>query len=180
MTQRKHNLTRRSMRGIGLAALVAACTDPVATQQTTAAGLVPAQVSVDVSAIQGITGREFVRSPQQIQSDVSAALAQQIPTRTAGNADVRIALREVRLTSPGNAVAFGGRSRIVALVQILDVRTGAPLRPTKEITGFADQIRPGGLIGAALTPSAQADYDQTLRGFASTVAAQLSAGDTAT
>ena len=177
MRTRNSRISRRTVCGLGLFVALTACAEAPSTVPVSS-GFVPVRINVDGSGLNGITGREYQRSVEQIESDVSNALTQQIAVRADGNADVRIVLREVRLTSPGNAVAFGGRSRILALIQITDPQTGQALQPAAEITGFANQIRPGGLIGAALTPSAQNDYDQTLIGFAETVMTRLSEGNT--
>jgi len=162
----------RSLSVLFLLTLVAACTTPM-LQEGTPQTFVVRTISVDVSAFQGVTGREIEVPKRQIADDIKTALKATLARPGASNADLSVTLKTVRLTSPARAAAFGGNSRIIALLQVVDSVTGAILIPSTEITGFSETTRIPGVLGAATSPSAANDYVQTVDGFAASVRNQL-------
>ena len=159
-------------------AVLAACTEPLMTQGQSE-NLVVRNISVDVSALSGVTGRQIDVPAEQIGADVKAALEKALARPGPGNADLAVVVQSVKLTSPGAAAAFGGNSKISVLMTITDAKTGDVLLPTREVRGYSDVLRLPGVIGVATSPSRENDYRQTVDGFAQSVKEQIYGDDAA-
>jgi hypothetical protein len=165
------NYTRRFALFLALSVL-AACTQPV-LQTGGSESLVVQNVTVDVSGLSGITGRNITVPPEQIGQDVKVALEKALSRTGTQNADLAISLTAVKLTSRGSAAAFGGNSRITAILTVTDTDTKAVLVPPTEVTGYSQVVRVPGVIGVATSPTAANDYRQTVDGFALSVRDQI-------
>ncbi|WP_299146877.1 hypothetical protein [uncultured Tateyamaria sp.] len=152
--------------------VVAACTQPV-LQEGTPQTFVVRNVTVDSTSFTGVSGREISVPTAQVVADVQGALETALARPGEQTADVLVQLTSVKLTSPGSAAAFGGNSRITAVLSVRDVNTGEVLIPPTQITGFSEFTRVPGVIGAATSPSAGNDYRQTVDGFAASVRNQI-------
>ncbi|WP_299288642.1 hypothetical protein [uncultured Tateyamaria sp.] len=152
--------------------MVAACTQPM-LQDGTPQTFVVRDVTVDVASFTGVTGREIAVPPAQVAADVKAALEASLARPGPQTADLLIQLTSVQLTSRGSAAAFGGNSRMTAVLSVRDAATGDVLIAPTQITGFSEFVRVPGVIGAATSPSPESDYRQTVDGFAESVRNQL-------
>jgi hypothetical protein len=152
-----------------------ACT-PRLLDDKAAAGLTVRNVTVDTSAIEGVKGRKmsFDMPPDQIAADITAALREKLGATPAGNGDVVVKVQTVRLMSRLQEYALGGASYIKGEITVTDVATGREIVPATKITGASQRLRIGGIIGAVVAPTAQKDYEQTLKGFAQNVLVRLS------
>ena len=163
---------------LGLAALcVAACDAPDAASPE-ASNLIVRNITVDTSKITGVEGREIVVAPAQISKDLLSALRTSLAKAGTGNADIIVQVQQVELVSRGASVAFL-QSNIKAILTVRDASTGQDIVPPTAITGFSEQFRLGGVVGVVTAPSAEQDYQQTLRGFANTVRDRVYGTDTA-
>lgn len=132
-------------------------------------------VSVDTSAIEGVTGREISVAPAQIGADVRSTLMASLGD-SAGDrpVNVKLLIERVILVSPGQSMLVGGVSTITGTMWIVDEGTGAVLMKPTTVRGTAKGgWAPGGLIGVALTKSPQEDYRATVAGFAADVRKRL-------
>ena len=155
-----------------LTATLAACEAEPLVDQAQAATIVPGNIVVDTSAISGIEGRELVVAPAQINADLTGALKTALKRPGAPNADVYVTVKKVQLVSRGASVAFA-QSNIQAVLQVRNRAGGADIIAPTEITGLSEQFRLGGVIGVVTAPTAEQDYQQTIRGFAASVGDRL-------
>jgi len=65
------------------------------------AGIVVGQIDVDMTAFAGIRGREFTRTPAQVETDLRAALRQVLARPGTANTTLRVKLGRIDLVSPG-------------------------------------------------------------------------------
>ncbi|MEO9514558.1 MAG: hypothetical protein ABJG55_02370 [Paracoccaceae bacterium] len=166
--------SRRTFLTLAAGVFLAACSQAPLLAPDAAQDVRIRTVSVDVSGFEGITGREFDVTPEQLQADITAALRRQFAPTNAGNADVAVSVSSVRLVSPGAAFAFGGTSRIAGVVQITNTESGEFILPATEVVGLADgTYAPGGVIAALSTKSPENDYKNTVASFASDIKRRL-------
>ena len=128
---------------------------PHMLEDQAAANLVVRTISVDTSSIAGVAGRKMA-------FDVSP------------NADVKVTVTEVRLMSRMQELMLGGASYVKGILTVTDAATGAPIVAPTKIFATSQRVRVGGPIGAAVAPSAENDYHQTIEGFAQNVLVRLS------
>ena len=166
--------SRRTFLTLAAGSFLAACTQAPLLTPEAAQGVRIRTVSVDVSGFEGITGREFDVTPEQLQADITAELRKQLVPTNGGTADVVVSVSSVRLVSPGAALAFGGPSRIMGVLQITHTETGEDILPATDVVGVADGTYvPGGVIAALATKNPQADYKNTVASFASDIKRRL-------
>lgn len=158
---------------IPLAALSACMEAKPIVDKSVSRQLTITDVVIDTSALPlrsgGIvrTGRDFALTPKQLQRDLDANITRVIKAREMNGptkAILKVAVTKVRLTSPGQALAVGGFSYIEGLVSIRSLKGELLLEPTT-VAGHSTDFRPGGLVGAIVTPEADKDYQATMLGF---------------
>ncbi|MEM9318905.1 MAG: hypothetical protein AAGA70_07840 [Pseudomonadota bacterium] len=153
------------------AGLLAGCATVEATRVASApTALNVVSVNVSATAETGIVGRQFARSPEEIVSDVEAAVATALLERSdaAGTpVEVDIALGPVDLTNIAER-ALAQASSVTAIVSVTTV-DGAAVLPSQEIVSSARGLRLPGVAGAISTPTVAQDYSNTITGFAVTL-----------
>ncbi|MEO9898803.1 MAG: hypothetical protein ABJD13_21380 [Paracoccaceae bacterium] len=165
---------RRTFLTLAAGTLLAACSQAPLLSPGAAEGVRIRSVSVDVSGFEGVTGREFNVTADQLQADVLAELRKQLAPSGEGTADVAVSISSVQLVSPGAAFAFGGPSRIAGVVQITNTESGEFILPATEVVGLADGTYvPGGVIAALATKNPENDYKNTVASFASDIKRRL-------
>lgn len=166
--------SRRFLLLFGLLTFLSACAEPL-LEADVAQQIVPRTISVDVSKIEGVSGRadEITVAPSKIQSDLTANLERTLARPGRPNADIALSVTKVRLVSPGQAFLLGGTSYIEGILQVTDSRSGAVLLAPTEVFGISEQLRLGGIVGAVTTPAADKDYQQTIRGFSAAIQERL-------
>lgn len=163
---------------VGIALTLAACDEAatsVTSTDTPGRAIVANVVAVDITDFIGIRGRALERAPLEVANDITVAVQDVFSGPGVANANIALRLKDVLLTSPGSAFAFGGPSSIVADVTVRDAQTGDVIFGPQEVRGTSATLRVPGLIGVATSPSATRDYDQTVAGFAAALQTQLSA-----
>ena len=132
-------------------------------------------VSVDTSAIEGVTGRNLSVQPAKIGADVRSTLLASLGSNAGERpVEVKLLIESVALVSPGQSVLVGGVSTIRGRMWIVDPKSGAVMMKPTAVSGTAKGgWAPGGLLGAALTKSPQEDYRATVAGFAADVTKRL-------
>ncbi len=163
----------RSLILMSLFFVLSACAQPVLVSEAQSRALVVGTIDIDMSRFQGVTGREFKLSPAQVEADVRKALRAVLARPGNANADIKLVLDRVRLVSPGQAFAVGGQSSITGTLSVVGRANNTAIVPPTEVSGISEQVRLGGVIGAVTSPTADKDYQQTLRGFAASVHKQL-------
>ena len=150
---------------------LSACDAPAPSAQAAGpAAVVARSVTVDTSGFAGIEGRDFVRSPATVGADLTRALERDLSrSGVAGTADVTFELSSVRLTSPVGAATFAGASRISGVLTVRDSETGAVIFGPEAVEGTSETLRIPGAIGVVTSPTAEADYQQTVDGFAADI-----------
>lgn len=151
------------------------CT-PHMLEDQAAANLVVRNIAVDASAITGVAGRKmaFDVPPAQINTDLTQALQRKLRPTAMGNADVKVTLTEVRLMSRMQEMILGGASYVKGTLTVSDAATGAQIVAPTKVFATSQRFRVGGPIGAAVAPTAENDYLQTIEGFAQNVLVRLS------
>jgi len=167
------SLAIRSILMMSLFVVLSACAQPVLVSEAQSRTLVVGEIDIDMSQFQGVTGREFKLSPAQVEADVRQALRAVLARPGKANADLTLVLDRVRLVSPGQAFALGGQSVITGTLSVVARANNTAIVPPTEVSGISEQVRLGGVVGAVTSPSADKDYQQTLRGFAASVHKQL-------
>ena len=149
---------------------------PHMLEDQAAANLVVRTISVDTSSIAGVAGRKmaFDVPPARIDADLTQALQRKLRAMPQGNADVKVTVTEVRLMSRMQELMLGGASYVKGILTVTDAATGAPIVAPTKIFATSQRVRVGGPIGAAVAPSAENDYHQTIEGFAQNVLVRLS------
>ena len=151
------------------------CT-PRLLEDQAAANLVVRNVSVDTSAITGVDGRKMAYdvAPAQIKADLETALRARLRATPQGNGDVVVQITAVRLMSRMQEFMLGGASYVQGVITVTDVATGKQIVPPTKALSTSRRFRVGGPIGAAVAPTAERDYQQTIEGFAMNVLVRLS------
>ncbi len=151
------------------------CT-PHMLEDQAAANLVVRTITVDTSAITGVAGRKmaFDVPPAQINADLTQALQRKLRAIPQGNADVKVTVTEVRLMSRMQEMMLGGASYVKGTLTVTDAATGRQIVLPTKVFATSQRVRVGGPIGAAVAPSAENDYHQTIEGFAQNVLVRLS------
>jgi len=153
--------------------LLTGCVQP-AFDTETAQNMVVRQISVDTSAISGVTGRQIAKSPATIDADLTAALRQSLaPLRPTGSVDVSVQVLKLRLFAPQEEIFIGGTWHIQALVRVTDVKTGRDVMSPLRLLAASDTMRISGPLGPLLSPPAEKDYAQTIDGFAHNLARRI-------
>ena len=153
---------------------VAGCDTPSQVGIEDQPQIVANSISLDLSSFGGVEGRALTLTNEQIAQDISNALRTALASNgEPPNADINLELTAVELTSRGAAFALGGPSRIRGVLTVTDVQTGAVLFGPELFEGNSETLRLPGLIGVATSPSTDADYLQTIDGFAAAVAQEL-------
>ncbi len=168
---------RRSFILLGGAGFLAAC----ASQQPLAEPdvmqrLLVRQITVDTSQLERVSGRSTNISPAQVRSDVQRALEGRLLGRGAGGGTpvrVTVDVTSVNLVSPGQSLLIGGVSQIVGTVTVDDFASAEVLVPETRVSGSGEGWSGGGVVGAVSRGTPEADYAQTVAGFANTVATRL-------
>jgi hypothetical protein len=157
------------------------CTAPQMLEDQAAANLVVRNVTVDTAAIAGVAGRKlaFDVPPARINADLTQALARKLLPTPQGNADVRVTVTEVRLMSRMQEMVLGGASYVKGTLTVTDAATGRQIVTPTKVFATSQRVRIGGPIGAAVAPTAQNDYRETIAGFAQNVLVRLSPRDNA-
>ena len=152
------------------------CTAPHMLEDQAAANLVVRNITVDTSAITGVAGRKmaFDVTPAQINADLTQALQRKLVPTARGNADVRVTVTELRLMSRMQEMMLGGASYVKGTLSVTDAVTGAQIVVPTAVLATSQRVRVGGPIGAAVAPTAQNDYRETMDGFAQNVLVRLS------
>ena len=174
---------RRSFLMITMAFALAACEEHTAlVAPETASQIRITEIRVNTNALPRRsdgkirTGREaIVLTPDQFASHLKNELNRQITTRALNGptpAVLTVSPTRLALVSPGQSFLVGGRSLIEGVVSVKSTKGQVLLAPIT-INGFTDELRSGGLIGAASAPPAQEDYQRTLEGFANNVTRKL-------
>ena len=165
---------RRAVALLSLLALLG-CT-PHMLEDQAAANLVVRNVTVDTAAITGVAGRKmaFDVPPAQINADLTQALQRKLHATAQGNADVAVTVKEVRLMSRMQEMMLGGASYVKGTLTVTDAATGRQIVTPTQVLATSQRFRVGGPIGAAVAPSAENDYHQTIAGFAQNVLVRLS------
>ena len=168
---------RRSFIVLGGASLLAACASqqPLAEPDVMQRMLVQ-QVMVDTSQLERVSGRSINISTAQVQADIQRALERRLlgrgmPGGTPARVSVDVA--SVSLVSPGQSLLIGGVSQVTGSVTVADLSSGSTLVPETRVSGTGEGWAPGGVVGAVSRGTADADYAQTVAGFANTVATRL-------
>lgn len=175
-------IKRRFILALAAAFTLSACaTEPLLDAQTSE-GLHVDSVSVDVSDIGDVTGRNLVVAPKQIQKDVRAAVVSELAKGPNGSREVNVllTLEGTSLVSPAGALVPGNKSEIRGILQVTDAKTGEIVLKSTEVTGTAKSgYALGGVLGAALKvgESPQEDYRATVAGFAVDVRKRLFGAD---
>lgn len=151
------------------------CT-PHMLEDQAAANLVVRNITVDTSAITGVAGRKmaFDVPPAQINADLTQALQRKLRATAQGNADVTVTVTELRLMSRMQEMMLGGASYVKGRLSVTDAATGRQIVAPTAVFATSQRFRVGGPIGAAVAPSAENDYHQTIEGFALNVLVRLS------
>ncbi len=152
------------------------CVTPHMLEDQAAANLVVRKVTVDTSAITGVAGRKsaFDVPPAQINADLTQALQRKLRPTPQGNADVTVRVTEVRLMSRVQEMMLGGASYVKGTLIVTDAATGQQIVAPTAVIATSQRVRVGGPIGAAVAPSAENDYHETIEGFAQNVLVRLS------
>ncbi|MES2435245.1 MAG: hypothetical protein V4586_15660 [Pseudomonadota bacterium] len=166
---------RRAVALFSLLALLG-CTVPHMLEDQAAANLIVRNVTVDTAAITGVAGRKmaFDVPPAQINADLTQALRRKLRAIPQGNADVVVVVTEVRLMSRMQEFMLGGASYVKGTLTVTDALTGRQIVAPTAVFATSQRVRVGGPIGAAVAPSAENDYHQTIEGFAQNVLVRLS------
>ena len=166
---------RRAVALLSVLALLG-CTAPHMLEDQAAANLVIRNVTVNTSAITGVAGRKmaFDVPPAQIDADLTQALQRKLRATAQGNADVTVTVTEVRLMSRMQEMMLGGASYVKGTLSVTDALTGRQIVAPTQVLATSQRFRVGGPIGAAVAPSAEDDYHQTIDGFAQNVLVRLS------
>jgi len=163
-------MKRRTFISGSAAAFLAACAAPPLVDRSVSQDWYVLRVSVDTSALSGVSGRALTVAPSKVADDVDQAVTRQLAAASGrGNrsVDVEISLSSVQLVSPGQSLLIGGTSAINGIVRVVDSNTGAILLDDKKLVGTAKGgYGAGGLIGALSTRKAEDDYKATVLGFA--------------
>lgn len=159
---------------LGILALLG-CTPRLLDDQA-AANLIVRSVVVDTSAISGVAGRKmgFDVPPSQINFDLTMALKAKLRATPQGNADVTVTVTSVRLMSRMQEFMLGGASYVHGTISVTDAATGQQIVAPADILATSRRFRFGGPIGAAVAPTAENDYRQTIESFATSVLVRLS------
>ncbi|MBM1313809.1 hypothetical protein JQT66_07090 [Sulfitobacter mediterraneus] len=170
-------MNRRSFLAMAALTAVAACAEPLLDEQT-AGSLKVVDVSVDVSQIEGVKGRQITVAPEKIQADVRNHLLAYLKDGSVGSRPVKaeVSITQFHLVSPGQALLVGGTSTISGVLTVKDARNGTVvLEPTKVYGTAKGGWALGGLVGAAVkadqTP--EQDYKATIVGFSQDVRKRL-------
>lgn len=175
-------IKRRFILALAAAVTLSACAEPQLIDAQTSKGLSVNSVSVNVSDLGDVTGRNLVVAPEQIQKDVRAAVVSELAKGPNGSRDVNVllTLEGTSLVSPAGALVPGNKSQIRGLLQVTDAETGETvLKPTKVKGTAKSGYALGGVIGAALKvgESPEQDYRATVAGFAIDVRNRLFGAD---
>ncbi|OYU38429.1 MAG: hypothetical protein CFE33_16380 [Pseudorhodobacter sp. PARRP1] len=151
------------------------CT-PHMLEDQAAANLIVRNVTVDTSAISGVAGRKmaFDVPPAQINADLTQALKRKLRVTPQGNADVTVVVTQVRLMSRMQEFMLGGASYVRGTLSVTDAATGRQIVAPTAALATSQRFRVGGPIGAAVAPTAEKDYQQTIESFAMNVLVRLS------
>ena len=170
-------MKRRIFLAMAAFATIAACAEPLLDAQT-AGSLKVVDVSVDVSQLEKVKGRQITVGPERIQADVRGNLLANLKEGSVGSRPVRVEVSIARfnLVSPGQAALAGGASTIGGVLTVKDARLGTVVLEPTEVTGTTKgEWIGGGLLGAAIkagkTP--EQDYQATIVGFSQDVRARL-------
>ncbi|WP_299968712.1 hypothetical protein [uncultured Roseobacter sp.] len=170
-------INRRSFLAIASVGFISACAEPL-LDVSASQNLRVNEVTVDVSQLERVGGRQNAISTAQVQRDVQQAVSAQLQAAAAGSrpVNVQLSLTSVQLVSPGMSLLVGGTSRIAGILQVKDAESGAVVIEPTEVFGLAKgEYAPGGIIGA-LAKSGRSptdDYKNTVSGFAADVRKRL-------
>ena len=166
-------LSRRTLLSFIAVTALAACETAPLISPEAAQSVSVRNVVVDTSAIEGLSGgRDLEVAPAKINSDVTAAMRTFLNASPNGNSDVAVTVTQVKLLSPGEAFLLGGNSFIKGIIKVQG-SDGTEILAATEILGTSQQVRLGGIIGAATSPSPEKDYANTVTGFATSARDQL-------
>jgi|GEM_PF-5278507 len=166
----------KAIFAIFAALLLSACASGPLIDPEVSSRMVVQEIAVTTPNLSGVSGRSISVPNNQVQSDISRALAARMQGRgmPGGNpVRVDVDVDRVSLVSPGQSLLIGGVSSVSATVSVVDLSTGGVLLPETKMTSSSDGWAPGGIVGAASRGSAQEDYRKTVASFANTVAQRL-------
>ena len=146
---------------------VAACTQTL-MEEGVARSVTVRRISVLTDNITHYSVRGLPISRARFADELRNHIQQELGERAqpAGNAELIVVVKRVWLKSPGESLFMGGPSFIDAEVTVRRVSDGGIIAGPTKFSGVSQQQRLGGIFGAISAPSAQDDYQQTLRGFA--------------